>query len=310
VTALAGRYGGVAALDAKTGAVRAIAGIAFSAPQPPGSTFKVITTAAALRAGLVRPDDVFPVRTSVVVGGREVANAHDEACGGTFAEAFAESCNSVFVPLGPKIGSDGLVSMAERFGFNRVPALYAPSRVRAIGIPAPSLPRSIPTDLDLGVSAIGQGQVLATPLEMASVAQAVADNGLREPTRLVTDRDLRSDDHPVRAVSPAVAQTLRELMIRVVTSGTGTAAALPQAQVAGKTGTAELGPKPLEPGQKLRPGETPPQEIDAWFTGFAPASDPRLVAAAMIVDADGDGGTVAAPIVRDVLAAGLAAPGG
>jgi cell division protein FtsI/penicillin-binding protein 2 len=75
--------------------------------------------------------------------------------------------------------------------------------------------------------------------------------------------------------------------------------------VAGKTGTAELGPKPLEPGQEPKPGQEPEQKIDAWFTGFAPAGDPKLVAAAMIVDAPGDGGTIAAPIVREVLAAGL-----
>jgi peptidoglycan glycosyltransferase len=102
-----------------------------------------------------------------------------------------------------------------------------------------------------------------------------------------------------------VAKTLRELMIRVVTEGTGSAAALPTVQVAGKTGTAELGPKALEPGQELEPGEEPELEVDAWFTGFAPASDPRLAVAAMVVNADGDGGTVAAPMVRDVIAAGL-----
>jgi peptidoglycan glycosyltransferase len=90
----------------------------------------------------------------------------------------------------------------------------------------------------------------------------------------------------------------------VVTSGTGTAAALPGVQVAGKTGTAELGPKALESGQ-AQSGAVPEQNVDAWFTGFAPASQPKLVAAAMIVNASGDGGTVAAPIVQQVLAAGL-----
>jgi penicillin-binding protein A len=110
-------------------------------------------------------------------------------------------------------------------------------------------------------------------------------------------------------MSPALAATLRDLMIGVVSSGTGVAAALPGIQVAGKTGTAELGPKPLEPGQKLKPGEEPEQKIDAWFTGFAPAGDPQLAVAAMVVDAPGDGGTVAAPIVRAVLAAGLGVAG-
>ena len=106
VAALGGQYGGVAVLDARNGSVLALAGIAFSGPQPPGSTFKVITTTAALEAGVVELTDQFPVQTSTVVGGREVANAHNEACGGSFVEAFAQSCNSVFAPLGPKIGSE------------------------------------------------------------------------------------------------------------------------------------------------------------------------------------------------------------
>ena len=109
VAALGGQYGGVAVLDARNGSVLALAGIAFSGPQPPGSTFKLITTTAALEAGVVKLTDQFPIQTSTVVGGREVANAHNEACGGSFVEAFAESCNSVFVPLGPKLGSERLV---------------------------------------------------------------------------------------------------------------------------------------------------------------------------------------------------------
>ena len=105
--------------------------------------------------------------------------------------------------------------------------------------------------------------------------------------------------------SEQVATTVRNLMVQVVSSGTGTAAALPGVQVAGKTGTAELGPKALEPGQKRPPDAAPEQKVDAWFTAFAPANDPKLAAAAMVVNADGDGGAVAAPIVRQVLAAGL-----
>jgi len=92
------------------------------------------------------------------------------------------------------------------------------------------------------------------------------------------------------------------MMIGVVAYGTGTAASLAPVKVAGKTGTAELGPKALEPGQELAPGEEPEHETDPWFTAFAPASKPKIVVAAMVVNADGDGGTVAAPIVRQVMA--------
>ena len=305
VTALGATYGGVAVLDAQNGDVLALAGIALSAPQPPGSTFKILTTTAALDAGVVKLNDTFPIATSATVDGREVANANNEACGGTFVEAFAESCNSVFVPLGPKIGEEGMVSTAESYGFNSPPSLYDGAALKATDVPSSTIPKSIPTDLDLGVSAIGQGEVLATPLEMASVAQTIANGGKRSPTSIVSDRNLESDTKAVRVTSEKTANTIRGLMIRVVTEGTGTAAALATYQVAGKTGTAELGPKPLEPGAEPEPGEQPPQEVDAWFTSFAPASDPKVVVAVMVVNADGSGGEIAAPIAHSVLSAAL-----
>jgi peptidoglycan glycosyltransferase len=305
VAALGSQFGGVAVLDARDGSVVALAGIAFSGPQPPGSTFKVITSTAALKAGVVELADQFPVETSTVVGGREVANAHNEPCGGSFLEAFAKSCNSVFAPLGPRIGSERLVEEAELYGFNSPPSLYHDAAMRAVNPPQSTIPGSISTDLELGVSAIGQGRVLATPLQMASVAQTIANGGTRSPTRIVSDRKLRPAAQPERVTSEQVATTLRNLMIQVVASGTGSAAALPGVQVAGKTGTAELGPKTLDPGPEPLSNEAPEQRLDAWFTAFAPANDPKLAAAAMVVDASGDGGEVAAPIVRQVLAAGL-----
>src|SRR4051812_21740787 len=294
VAALGSTYGGVAALDAQDGAVRAVAGIAFSGPQPPGSTFKLITTTAALESGAVKVSDQFPIQTSTTVDGRQIDNAHQEACGGSFAEAFAESCNSVFAPLGPKVGSKGMVDTAERYGFNSPPTLYEEPAVKAAGIPDSSLPKTIPDDVDLAVTAIGQGEVLATPLEMASVAQAIGNGGVLDPTALVTDHGLQSDTVPSRVTSTEIATTLRGLMIGVVTNGTGTVAALPGIQVAGKTGTAELGSVTGE--------DTSAQRLDAWFTAFAPATDPKLAVAAMVVNASGDGGTVAAPIVRQVMA--------
>jgi peptidoglycan glycosyltransferase len=100
---------------------------------------------------------------------------------------------------------------------------------------------------------------------------------------------------------------MKDLMIEVVRSGTGVAAQVPAVVVAGKTGTAELGPAPLEPGQTLGPGEDPPQKENAWFTAFAPADEPRLAIAAVVFDATGGGGggAVAAPIVQQVLASEL-----
>jgi cell division protein FtsI/penicillin-binding protein 2 len=300
VVALAGRAGGVAVLDAKTGDVRALAGQAFSAPQPPGSTFKMVTTTAALAKNLVSLDDEFEVVNGVNVGGRFINNANGEFCGGTFRQAFAESCNADFAPLGPQIGNDDLVGTAERFGFNSPPSLYAPQIVEEVEPQESTIPTEIGEEIDLGVSAIGQGEVLATPLEMASVAQTIANGGVREPTSIVKNKKLRPEAEPVRVMSKKIADELTELMIGVVTEGTGTAGAIPQAQVAGKTGTAELGPKP---GQENE--ENPQQIKDAWFAAFAPADKARLAVGVLLIEAEAAGGEVAAPAAAEVLSAGL-----
>ena len=142
VSALAGRAGGVAVLDARKGDVRALAGQAFSAPQPPGSTFKIVTTAAALEAGEVSLDDEFEITDGVNVGGRFINNANGEFCGGTFAESFAESCNAVFAPLGPAVGNDKLVETAEKFGFNSPLTLYDERIVEEVDPEESTIPKS------------------------------------------------------------------------------------------------------------------------------------------------------------------------
>jgi peptidoglycan glycosyltransferase len=299
VAALGDQYGGVAVLDAKSGDVRGVAGLAFSSPQPPGSTFKIITATAGLDAGVVELDDEFPVESSNSLIGREISNAHDELCGGTFVRSFADSCNTVFAPLGVEVGIDKMVETAEAFGFNSEPSLAAPEALAALAPPASTL-GEIDSDVALGESSIGQGQVLASPLEMASVAQTIANDGVRLPTSIVKTRDLRPTDEPVEVTSPEVAQKVEQLMLEVVHSGTGTAAQIPGIEVAGKTGTAELGPAGLEPGQVLEEGEDPPQEENAWFASYAPADKPELAIAVLLVSTPGGGGTVAAPIARDI----------
>jgi cell division protein FtsI/penicillin-binding protein 2 len=311
VAVLAGRPGGIAVLDAKDGSVRALAGSAFSTPQPPGSTFKIVTTAAALEAGAVKLSQRFPIVQKAAVGGREIANAHDEFCGGTFVQAFAKSCNSVFAPLGAKVGNERLLATAKRFGFNAKPQLFGAEATAAINPPAPSIPEPIGSDLELGVTAIGQGKLLSTPLAMGSIAQTVATGGVRWPTPIVNEASLRPRAKPVRVVSPRIAATLKQLMIAVVAGGTGTEAAITGVKVAGKTGTAELGPKPGQslvapPGPDGQPQPVKPEQIlDAWFVGFAPAAKPRLVVSVLLANADADGGEVAAPAARQILAAGL-----
>ena len=292
VIGLAGRLGGVAALDPRNGEVRALAGIAFSAPQPPGSTFKIVTTAAALELGVVKPSTEFPVETHAIIDGVELQNANGESCGGTFRNSFAHSCNSVFAPLGLKIQAAPLVDAAERFGWNE--------RATIPGEVPSTLPQAaeIDTPLELASTAIGQFETLATPLQMASVAQTIAMRGVRYPPTLSPTRRPRG----VRVTTRRVARTIGSLMVDVVAYGTGTAAALPDVRVAGKTGTAELeDTRDPETGETLPPD---PDNTDAWFTSYAPAGRPRIVAAVMLVRA-GAGGATAAPAARVVLDAAL-----
>jgi cell division protein FtsI/penicillin-binding protein 2 len=311
VAALAGRAGGAVVLDARSGDVKALAGSAYSFPAPPGSTFKIITATAALEQNLVNLGDTFDVVEAANIGGREISNSHDQACGGTFLESFAKSCNTVFAPLGLEMGIESLAEAAERFGFNERPELFDAAALSEINPPSPSMPTSVESEADLAVTAIGQGRVLATPLSVASMAQTIATGGKRFPTNLVTEPALRSKAPVVTVTDPATAGKVKAMMVAVINSGTGSLADLGKIQVAGKTGTAELGEKPKseqpEP-EPLEPGEEPPdpeQILDAWFTAFAPAQKPRYVVATFLIDADGDGGEVAAPMAREILSAAL-----
>jgi len=306
VAALGDLFGGIAVLDARNGEIRALAGVAFSAPQPPGSTMKIVTTVAGLEAGVTSPKKEYPVETSnSSVEGYEIPNAYDEACGGTLISSFAHSCNTVFGPMGVEIGAQKFIEVSEKFGFNSPPTLYNEEALAAVQPASSTIPTPIEGDLELAFSALGQGQVLATPLQMASVAQTIANAGVRSPTSMVKDPELQSDAGEVEVTSPEVADQLTTMMVEVINSGTGSAAAVADAQVAGKTGTAELGtPKEGVAIDPENPGDVE-QEVDAWFAAFAPAAKPELAIAVMIVNAEGDGGAIAAPIAQQVLAAGL-----
>lgn len=302
VAALGDSFGGAAAVDARSGDVRALAGVAFSAPQPPGSTFKVVTLTGALNEEVTEPSEEFPVETFANVDGYELSNAYDESCGGDLTASFAHSCNSVFGPLGVRMGGEALHDTSEAFGFNEYPTLYSAEALALTKPPMSTIPEDFSSDLEVATSAIGQGRVLATPLAMASVSQAIANRGARSPTSIVYDDALAGDYEDVVVAEPSVAKDVRKMMVEVVNNGTGGSAALPDVQVAGKTGTAELGTSSGEPPEE---GEEPELDVNAWFTAFAPADDPKLAVAVMIVNASGDGGAVAAPIAQQILAAGL-----
>jgi cell division protein FtsI/penicillin-binding protein 2 len=297
VTALAGRFGGVAVLRPRDGEVLALAGIAYSAPQPPGSTFKIITLAGLLDAGVVRPSQRFPVQTSTRLEGVELQNANGEACGGSLRASFAESCNSVFAPLGAKLGAERLVAAAERFGFNEDPRM--PGAARST-IPAAG---EIGDDLAVGSTAIGQGKVLATPLQMAEVAAAIGEGGRRPRPTLLKG----AGGAGTRATTPRTARFIARAMRSVVTHGTGVGAAVRGVRVAGKTGTAELRSTVSE---DPAPGEPPPEDTtdtDAWFTAFAPMHDPRVAVCVLLVG-QGAGGATAAPAAKTVIEAALERP--
>lgn len=316
VTALAGRLGGVVALDPRSGEVLAFAGIAFSGLQPPGSTFKIITAVGGLEQGVTELSSRYPVQTAAVLEGVELQNANEESCGGSLTESFAESCNSVFGPMGAELGATELVEVAERFGFNRPAGIP--------GAATPTLPPAdqIGDDLAVGSTAIGQGKVQATALTMARVASTIAmDGGMPE---LTLDRATARERPraPLRKVTDAkTAQTVEKLMLAVVREGTGTLAKVPGVPVAGKTGTAELESTQQcdEPESTAAPGapvpevqegcNEGPEDTTAWFAAYAPAAasktrPPRVAVAVMLVR-NGAGGDTAAPVAKQVLQAAL-----
>jgi penicillin-binding protein A len=301
IAGLAGRYGGIVAMDPRSGELLALAGVAFSALQPPGSTFKIVTLTGVLESHVAKPSDAFPVEDHALVGGVPLQNANGELCGGTLVQAFANSCNSVFAPLGAKLGGAKLVDVAQRFGFNEPPAIPGAGEST---IPSAA---TIGDDLAVGSSAIGQGMVQATALQMTDVAAAIAMGGRRpEPTLT-----LGAAPRFVRVTRPAVAREVGRMMRAVVQYGTGTSAAIPGAQVAGKTGTAELRNTVPPPDQQDGQTDQPDQQTQdqgpgtsAWFVAFAPAPRPRIAVGALFPD-QGAGGDVAAPAARVVLAAAL-----
>jgi cell division protein FtsI/penicillin-binding protein 2 len=311
ITALAGRLGGVVALRPHTGEILAFAGIPFSGLQPPGSTMKIITLTGALESKLATPKSTYPYASSTTLSGVQLDNANGENCGGTLAQAFAVSCNSVFAPLGAALGPMRLVGMAERFGFNHPPDIP--------GAATSTIPQAseIGDDLAVGSSAIGQGRVQATALEMAKVASTIALEG-RAPRLTLALPDKGQAAPTTRVIDPKTARTVRRLMVGVVRDGTGVRAQIPGVTVAGKTGTAELESTkkcPTAPPPSTPLGQAPVPEscqdsasrtddTDAWFTAFAPARKPRIVTTVLLVR-NGAGGDTAAPAARSVMLAGL-----
>jgi peptidoglycan glycosyltransferase len=289
VTALGGRYAGMVVMDPRTGALEAVAGLAYDAPQPPGSTMKIVTATAALQAHLVKLSTEFPELSQVTIDGYTMQNAGGEVCGGTLINAFAVSCNSTFAPLGVRVGAKRLIAAARRYGFDEASSI--PGALEST-IPSAA---SIGGPLEIGSSAIGQGLVLATPLEMADVTSTIADGGRRPIPTYAANAAPRY----VHVTTPAVAAEVQKMMIAVITYGTGAPAAIPGVTIAGKTGTAELR------STASKAASANPKNTDSWFVAYAPVGDPKVAVAALFPGA-GYGAATAAPAVRSVIEAALA----
>jgi peptidoglycan glycosyltransferase len=269
---------------------------------PPGSTFKVVTAAAGLESGVITPETTIDAPGSLEVEGTPLQNDFNENFGPISLDtALTNSVNTWFGQLGQKVGQDALFQQMEKFGFNATPAIDLPSNeVEPSGIyeGGHTLHRNDP--VDLARVAIGQERLLATPLQMAEVAAAIANGGeLMKPQiwNRVIDPDGRVTDRLdpsvySEAVSPQTAEELTTAMEGVVSEGTGTNAAIPGVPVAGKTGTAET------PGNKACGGGE--NENQAWFMGFVPADEPKIAIAASVECTEQFGNDVAAPIFRDV----------
>ncbi len=268
---------------------------------PPGSTMKVVTATAALDSGDFSPGTVLSGASPQVCGGVPLSNAGGENFGDIdMTTALTNSVNTYWCQVGEKVGSATMFKYMDRFGFNSKPDIDLPSfQLAASGVYDNGHLLNQNSAIDIGRVAIGQERLLVTPLQMAEVAATVANDGERMCPRLwdkVVDPEGRVDKlDPIscgRVMSSGTAAELTDMMTKVVQEGTGTAAALSGVDVAGKTGTAELG---------VRQGCAEPNQ--AWFIGFAPADHPRIAAAATVECTSGFGGDTAGPIVRDIMEA-------
>jgi peptidoglycan glycosyltransferase len=282
----------------------------INATYPPGSAFKLLTSAAAIEYNGVTPDTEIPADVVYQLPGTtgpngQVGNFGGESCDAsgkmTLKAALAISCNTAFLDLANEVGKDGMQRMFQDFGFTE--SLDIPMAT-TIG----AYPGLIGGDEDddsaarISLSGIGQGSVRMTPLQVAMISAAIANDGdLMEPYLIqnVRDSDLElvSQTKPSRYKSPfssSTADQLTEMMVEVVNEGSGTGAQISGVQVAGKTGTAEDNPR----------------SPTLWFTSFAPAEDPQ-VAVAVVLENQGQstnettGGALASPIARQIMQAAI-----
>jgi peptidoglycan glycosyltransferase len=319
--ALAGQAGSVVALDPQTGAVK----VMYSNPSyndnnpdacklpgcqvnkvtagqyAPGSTFKIVTAVAAIDSGEYTPHSVVNGKSPIIVSGVPLQNDGNQNWGPqTLTTAMTYSINTIFAQVAEHLGRKTMTNYMQRFGFYSLPPLDYPSDEMTTSKPVSPRGRPYPPAsplTDIGRIGIGEGGLQVTPLQMAMVAAAVANHGtLMAPhlTNKIVDQDGRTVEtiKPTvynQVMTPTTAREVTQMMEKVVEEGTGTAVQLGDISVAGKTGTAQIGPN----GSNL----TQPS-----FVAFAPAEDPKIAIDVTIDRSQGGfGGTVAAPIAKAVL---------
>lgn len=321
MAALKYKRGAIVALDPKTGAVLAMASAPTFNPNTvdmgwaklssdkssplmdrtlsglyvPGSSFKLIPAVAALKYGIAKPSTRFNDAGRLEIDGTVINNYENEVYGEhDLIEALTFSINSTFAKLGLDLGAGKLIGHAEEYGFNE--AIPFDLTVKKSAAPDPG----DLSEADVAETAIGQGDLQATPLQMALVVSAIANEGSIQRPYLV--KEIRSNGSVIEKSTPSVwkepmtsdiAEQVTKMMTHVVEEGTGQSAAVHGIVVAGKTGTAEVD----------KSGKT-----NAWFVGFAPADEPEVAIAVVIEGGSGSGGQVAAPIARKVMQAALGMP--
>lgn len=334
IDGLAGRPGAVVAMDPTTGRILAMASVPGYDPNkaiedpsyrgtlkdaaetnrttqgayPPGSTFKVVTAAAALDSGKYTPDTIVDGSNGQVFSGTPLNNFSGEDPGEvSLRYALTHSINTAFGNVAEDLGAKTMQRYMSRFGFGKeLPLDYPHSQMRPSGSRVGN--RFVPAtnrQVDIARMGIGQDKLQVTPLQMAMVTSAVANNGVLMKPELVdkiVDADGRvqketKPDELGRVMKASSARELQSMMGDVVNEGSGTAFALEGIQSGGKTGTAELG----NPADGIN---------DLWFIGFAPLENPKVAVAVVVERTPGQGGAVAAPIAKRVMQAALATESG
>jgi peptidoglycan glycosyltransferase len=270
----------------------------------PGSTFKLVTTAAALNSGKYTPDSLISGKSPLTVSGVALNNDDDESFGDvSLTDALTNSINTVYAQVGLNLGRATMTDYMKRFGFYTTPPIDLPKGSAVASGESYKNKLILPTNtnVDLGRMAIGQDRLTVTPLQMAMVVSAIANRGKLMTPRLAT-KVVNPDGQVVQTIAPklydnvmssSTASEMASMMTDVVEEGTGQSANLGslKGQVAGKTGTASTGG--TSDGAPLD---------DAWFVGFAPASAPKIAVAVVLRNIpNGYGGTYSAPIAAEMM---------